>query len=327
MSSRVWVFTIFVEDDEARVAWDEELMVHLVYQLEQCPETGRKHLQGCVRFARPCKLGQAKTWIKSDKAHMEKAIAWDKAVEYAKKDDTRVSGPWEHGHSPGQGKRSDLESISMRVRDGESLVSVARSAPHMYVKYWKGLERLGQLLNPAPAICRECIVLIGQTGVGKTRAVFDRYPDVFFVPDICHPWFDGYLGQDVIILDECGPGMVSINFVKRLLDRYPMQVPTKGGFAPLKASKVFLTSNRSMIEWWHGPTATDLDAILRRVKVMHLPGDQRALDAVLNAPGVPKAAAVPGAAVAREEAWSQASELPPFEVEDDPRLFGDEVFV
>lgn len=80
------------------------------------------------------------------------------------------------------------------------------------------------------------------------------------------PWFDGYNGQDVMLLDDFGPGMMCINFLKRLLDRYPVQLPVKGGSVALRAKTIFITSNYMMSEWYPKAGAMDYEALLRRIE-------------------------------------------------------------
>ena len=43
-------------------------------------------------------------------------------------------------------------------------------------------------------------------------------------------WFDGYDGQDTAIFDDFRASGNRFSYILRLIDRYPMDVPVKGGF-------------------------------------------------------------------------------------------------
>lgn len=80
-------------------------------------------------------------------------------------------------------------------------------------------------------------------------------------------WFDGYNFEHVVLFDEMGPDALSIQRMKKLLDRYKEQVPVKGGFVAWCAEVVILTSNYPMMEWWPKASAADFSALARRVTV------------------------------------------------------------
>ena len=77
------------------------------------------------------------------------------------------------------------------------------------------------------------------------------------------------------MFDDVERGQIPpLSLLKRLLDRYGMQVPVfvcvvgglKGGFAHWKPKTIVLTSNSHPFEWW--PELSDMDkvAIERRIK-------------------------------------------------------------
>jgi len=111
-------------------------------------------------------------------------------------------------------------------------------------------------------------ILIGVTGSGKTRAIFDAYPDVYNVPlpsdSSKQPWFDGYNGQEVVLFDDFY-GQIGYACMLQLCDRYKMTVQIKGGMVPWVPLKIFITSNESFNVWdgWKG--VFDKSAFARRV--------------------------------------------------------------
>lgn len=63
-------------------------------------------------------------------------------------------------------------------------------------------------------------------------------------------WFDGYEGQDDVLMDDYQCSMLDREFFLRLLDRYPMQVPVKGGFVEWRPKRIIITSNHNPIDWY-----------------------------------------------------------------------------
>jgi len=89
---------------------------YLVFQLEK-GEDGTPHYQGYVQFTSQMRLSGLK---KVDpQAHWEPRKGSHKqAVEYCKKADTRVEGPWEYGNGVVQGSRSDLRVLYEDIKNG-----------------------------------------------------------------------------------------------------------------------------------------------------------------------------------------------------------------
>lgn len=244
------------------------------WQVEMAPSTGQLHVQAAVRFVTALRAAAVKKLF--PKAHLEVAGNWEKLKEYCTKEESRVLGPWVRGMDPGSGHRSDLDLVAEDIKSGVSLRDIALRQPATYVRNYKGLAALQSLIHQPPAIERSVALFVGPTATGKTRMVYDNLEDVYSVFCIKAPWFDGYTGQKHVVLDECGPGMMNHNFLKRLLDRYPMTVPVKGGSAAWMAERIVLTSNVPIEQWFDTTTMFkgDFDALKRRIRVFNFPEDK-----------------------------------------------------
>ncbi len=64
-------------------------------------------------------------------------------------------------------------------------------------------------------------------------------------------WFPNYAGQTCILLDDFRCGWCSLTYLLQLLDGYPMQVQTKGGFVQRMWTKVIITCNQNPREQWY----------------------------------------------------------------------------
>lgn len=292
MSARKWCFTLQVSGPDLPVlqelfnGWPEEFRSkcrYLVMQLEEAPSTGKRHVQGAVAFSVTMRAAAIKKVL--PEAHLEVMRAeGTEAFDYCQKEASRVEGtvPFEHGSPISQGQRKDLDVLCDLIKEGKGLRECAELSPSTFVRAHKGLMALQSIIHPPPAIVRKVGLFVGGTATGKTRTVFDSLENVYTVFDTKVPWFDGYLGQENVLLDECGPGMMSHNFLKRLLDRYPMMVPIKGGSSNWMAKTIVLTSNVPIEDWYYGVTKSDYDALKRRMRVFEFPQDKELAKAWLT---------------------------------------------
>jgi hypothetical protein len=230
-------------------------------------ESNTPHLQIYVEFSKAVYFNTIKKCLPT--VHIEQAIASSqKNIEYCTKDNDYVI----IGTPREQGKRNDLESFVHSVDTGMSKSDLIDEHPAVMCKYPKFYdtikiarceEKSKQRTEP-PKIH----ILIGKPGSGKTRQVYDNHPieDIYVVNhgdgSSSSLWFDGYYGQKVVLFDDFY-GWVRYDLMLRLLDRYPLQVQTKGGYTWWCPEVIYITSNKNLDEWY--PNITDKSALFRRV--------------------------------------------------------------
>ena len=77
-----------------------------------------------------------------------------------------------------------------------------------------------------------------------------EHPDCYvWKPSVTTKWFDGYMGQSVILIEEFS-GQVNIEFMLGLLDCYTQMVEVKGGSTYLNAKTIYITSNVEPSDWY-----------------------------------------------------------------------------
>lgn len=248
-----------------------DLVLYYKYQRE-LGETGRLHYQGCMRTSTSIGLATAKKILGVDHAHMEIARDWIKLMKYCGKRETRVEdgGPWEHGDPGQQGKRSELVVVAEAIQAGKRMRELAEEYPVQAMKYWKGMSALVAIQNPPKKRNVKVFCLYGSTGCGKTRSAYDFFPDLYPVFCSKSPWFDGYEGQRDMLLDDFGPKQMCLQFLKRLLDRYQIMLPVKGGSAPMRADVLIITTNYLLQDWYPGTGEKDYNALERRIIFLDL---------------------------------------------------------
>lgn len=206
----------------------------------------------------------------------EHEIARDpaRARSYAIKAKDRTAGPWEIGEPPQQGSRSDLKEVcDLIVDDGASLSSIAASHPRQYVLHTKGLLALRTqhlyLIQP-PWRVVEVTVIWGPTGLGKTRWVRAQHNpnEMYILSPPYHanarPWFDGYDGEKVLLIDDMRDWL-PLPLLLRLLDGYPISLEVKGAFVPALYTHVYITSNDQPKLWFPALTDNDIAPLMRRI--------------------------------------------------------------
>lgn len=253
--TKYWMFTINNPQDWREPStWAKA--VYVVWQLEQGEEQATPHLQGYVIMTAKERLSGMKKVHPT--AHWEpRAGTHAQAKAYVTKAETRVEGPWESGDEPEveQGKRNDLLSLKRRLDEGATEAEIAQDDNlfPVWAKFGaKCISRYYMLTGRQRDWHTYCHVLWGPPGVGKSRKARDLAgPEAFWLarPAGQTAWFDGYIGQETVVIDEFY-GWLSLDLLCRLLDRYPCNVETKGGSVSFVARRIFITSNMPPTQWY-----------------------------------------------------------------------------
>lgn len=264
--SKRWTFTINNPTDP--VPYDVTQMDFLIYQRER-GENGTEHFQGYVVFKNRKRLQSAKAMI-DERAHMEIARGSDEQnIAYCSKPDTRIGEPTEFGDRPtgggGQGKRNDLTPFVTAIREKRSFNELLDTFPAECVRYTRAIRDIRLAMPPPRRDAVRVIVLWGPTGTGKTYAAFQHFPNLYRVNyGNGGVWFDGYAGEDVILLDEYDSQIPLAKLIP-LLDPYPLRCEFKGGHANAEWTTVIITSNTSPATWYKfGQDQPRVAALLRR---------------------------------------------------------------
>ncbi|AGA18438.1 hypothetical protein [uncultured marine virus] len=267
--ANAWMFTIHNPTSEHDpTQW--EGVRYVTWQLEKCPTTGTPHYQGYVEFEKQKRLAGVR---KVCQCHWEMRMAsQQEAIKYCNKEATREDGPWESGTpAKGQGNRSDLDKMCELVQAGTNMREVALSNMPMFVVHNRGLAILAQTIgvkyNHDDV---RGVWYWGGPGTGKSRKAREEYPDAYLKSQ--NKWFDGYIDQDAIILDDLDKlgGDKLGHHLKIWADRYACNGEVKGSQVNLKHKVFVITSNYHPDELWPDDEQM-LEAIKRRFKITHFP--------------------------------------------------------
>jgi len=165
------------------------------------------------------------------------------------KHDTNLPDTFEEwGELPPDTTKSETqaEQIMRMVIEGKTNAEILAEIPGAYSKL-NYIEQARQTILAEEFMDkyskRDVTYLWGDTRVGKTRSVMDKYGyrQVYQVTDYIHP-FDDYSGQDVIIFEEFRSSL-KIEDMLKYLDGHPVMLPCRYANKVACYTKVYLISN------------------------------------------------------------------------------------
>lgn len=240
-----WAFTCFTEPETFELK-ESGTVLRAVYQLETCPTTQKSHIQGFVQFKKTMTMAKVKAFLGND-VHVEQTKGTPQQnYAYCTKAggrNQRVIGNWTW---KGQGKRSDLDSVKDAILAGISEKELSTNYFGQWVRYNQSFTKFRNLHTDKNQRDLYVTLLVGPAGSGKTRTVYESHPidDIYSLMKFDNPvWFDGYTGQDVLLLDDYR-GEMPTSFLLKLLDRYPLQLNIKGGTTWAKWTHIYITTNQ-----------------------------------------------------------------------------------
>jgi hypothetical protein len=189
------------------------------------------------------------------------------ASDYCLKDDTAVPGTRFYlGRKPVRRNSSkDWDAIKQSAISGD-LESIPSD---VYIRYYAGLKRIAKDHVQPIGMVRTCTVFWGPTGTGKSHRAWEEASMEAYSKDPLTKWWDGYRGQEHVIVDEFR-GIINISHLLRWLDKYPVSVETKGGQVPLLAKRIWITSNLPPSSWYPELDSATLEALLRRLEIIEI---------------------------------------------------------
>lgn len=274
-----WCFTYNNPACEPKALWhlaSQAGASYLVFGEETAPTTGTEHWQGYVEFTNKKRLTQLNAMLAG--CHWERRLGTQQqAIDYCKglsagKTPNAVVHEFGTPKANEQGKRNDIHDAAATLRE-EGLVAMAEQHQAALVRYPRGFLLLNSLITrtkPVPTVHLH----FGPTGSGKTKRFFDSAPadDLWRLPITDGLWFDGYHGQSYALLDDFD-GRASkfpLRLLLQLLDRYPVDVPIKGGFVAWVPREIHITTNfhpRSFYDWSN--REQQWPALIRRISWVH----------------------------------------------------------
>lgn len=280
-STRLFCFTNFNLSLNYSSIIESSTAQYIIIGDEICPNTGRPHHQGFIYFsaARRCQKNKEGVYFSKNVGkllgganHRACSGNLDQNCDYCSKDD-KVT---EFGDKPKQGYRTDLDSVKQCLLDGSlSCDTICCENPSLYHQYGRTLSKLEDiaLRKKFRTWMTKGIWLWGGTGTGKSHRAFENYhPDTHYVFPNDGGWWDGYTGQETVIINEFR-GSITFSEMLDLTDKYPKTVRRRCREpVPFLAKLIIVTSALPPDEVYYNACndIDSLDQLERRFEITEL---------------------------------------------------------
>lgn len=258
--SRGWTFTLNNYTGEDEIKFQAFECDYMVYGHEKGLE-GTPHLQGYLYIKKKISMKALKAKL-SATAHWETAIAnAETNLKYCTKDDKDF---FTKGIMPKHGKRTDLEAVKLSIDNGATKAELWEQHFTQMTLYHKSFNSYITAQVEPRSEPPNVIWIWGPPGTGKTRQAFESTDDLYSKD--CTKWWDNYVGQTTTLIDDIRAKSFSYRYILRMLDRYPFQVQTKGGYINFNSKIIYITSpyHPKHFSFQCDPTE-DPEQLLRRI--------------------------------------------------------------
>lgn len=196
-----------------------------------------------------------------ERSHFEpRKSTEEKAARYCKKGGFF----YEHGKPcKGQGSRTDVTEFFNKVQTGASDLELMQTDFNQYARFQKSVDRYRSYMQPVRTAELSVHLFVGLPGTGKTRSAYDTFANLYAFPIGQNLWADGYMGQPDVLVDDFS-GQLRLVDLLRFLDRYPIQIPRKGGFVWWCPTTIIITTNIHPRRWYKYEDRAEQEAALRR---------------------------------------------------------------
>lgn len=259
---------VFTHNNYPNTELEDNLECKYIIYGREVAASGTPHLQGFVMFANGHTLSAVIKKLPG--CHVEIARTLSAAIEYCKKegDFTERGVPPMTQEEKGQTEKKRWKRILKAAEEGDTQW-LREEEPQVYLLHDKAIARAAKRARAAPQILDELQNQwwYGETGTGKSRKAREENPEAY-IKDPQERWWDGYTGQEVVIIDDFDKYQVKQGGdMKRWLDHYPFPAAYKGGYETIRPKKIIVTSNYHPDEIWEDQQTQE--PIKRRVHVVH----------------------------------------------------------
>ena len=216
---------------------------------EKAPTTGMTHYHVYIKLKRRCqkKDGRSLLIVETIRPNIERVRNNIKAIiKYVKKGGYYA----EYGTCPvelNDTKISKIDKANVMINGDLEELYLNGTLGAVDVIRAQKLRSIFQLARPVEKYSKKLVLWFkGETGEGKTRKAFEiaeKFNLSFWMTNDSLKWYDGYTGQELVIIDDFRKNMLGDwNYLLRLLDGYGLAVQVKGGFTTWKPKIIIITS-------------------------------------------------------------------------------------
>jgi len=234
---------------------------------------GTLHLHAFIRYAKrisfDLKANPRIFDIGGHHGNYAAAKSWENVLKYCQKGGNYISN-----FSPDAAlAKKAARNLQLLNEDPKQLISEGTIGVLQLPSLLKARD-LHQTLNlPYESADVRGVWITGLSGVGKSHFVRSRHQSsTLYLKSPKNRWFCGYSGQPYILIDDFDHTCVSFSCdLKLWADKWGCTAETKGGKVNLMHTTLYVTSQYTIDDLWHGNEHQELrDALNRRFRTIHI---------------------------------------------------------
>lgn len=270
MRSRAFCFTWNNYPDEFAAVLESLGTRYRCYGKEIAPSTGTPHLQGYLYFTNPRVVECVRRSLPGVHVSVSNGTP-QQNIDYCSKDGSF----FEFGLrpiTPTQVGQNEMERW-VSAWDAAKAGLIEDIPADIRMRCYSTIRRVSVDFMPRvdhlESVCG--LWIHGESGSGKTRAVYGAYPDLYQKPRT--RWWDGYQNEEVVLLDDLDIFDVKLGgLLKHWADFCAFIAECKGSARRIRPKKLIVTSQYSIEGiWLDNETRT---ALRRRFTVVEKVRDQ-----------------------------------------------------
>lgn len=262
-----------------------------VYQLEKGEDSGYRHYQVYIECWDQLRFNRVKERVPQDVHIEQRKGPREAAIAYCSKEDSRVPGCVPIASSPeflALGTKWDANKTAERKKRKQStnkkleemLDDLDKGMPthevtkkHRYMAFMHG-QKIAQYtankIQPRPFGAKvRGVWLWGSTGMGKSMGTMtwlhaQKKPHYIWVPKNSIAYFDGYQGEEYIVLEEMAYGFFEATRLNSMMNSFNTRIAVHGGMVECNGRVFIATSNMTIEQCFKNAPPLVLDAVKRR---------------------------------------------------------------
>lgn len=189
------------------------------------------------------------------------ATAVEDSINYCTKKETRESDMLTYGEKPTSAKiKLDYEKVLQLIKEGR----LEEIPPELLIKYWGNIQKIfGSFSLPLQTSSTRGLWVYGESGAGKSHYARSTFSPLYIKAQ--NKWFDGYMGQKYILLDDFDKsGKCLGHHLKIWADKWACFGEVKGAQAGLLHSLFIITSQYTIDQIWPVEEDKELNVAIKR---------------------------------------------------------------
>jgi len=270
MISRKWCGTLNNYTEDEYTGLTSELSDKTEYGEvgREIGEVGSPHIQMFFVFNTNQRMAALKRI--NGRAHWEMARGTcSQAGTYCKKDNNFIEWGECPADSGGAGNKARWDHAKSAAMSGD----LETVDSQIFIQHYGNLQRIRDRYIKPPehlpvgSVCG--VWIVGEKDAGKSHYARETIAGGKFFDKPLNKWWDGYGGEDNVILDDVGraEGKWIGGLLKRWADRYYFPAEIKGYTMKIRPKKIIVTSNYDIIEVF-GDDMVMQGAVMRRFEVI-----------------------------------------------------------